>query len=81
MGVLAQQKSEWHESQVALERAIELRPDYAEAHYRLSRAYAHLGQREQAQREIALQQQFSQQQKDQLNSRLQEVVLFLLKPS
>ncbi len=61
-----------------LQKAIELRPTYPEAHYRLSRAYAHLGQREEAQQEIALQQKYSQQAKDSLNNHLSEVVTFLV---
>jgi tetratricopeptide (TPR) repeat protein len=81
LGVLEQQRSHWKESSVALEKAIALRPTYAEAHYRLSRAYAHMGMRDDAQKQIALQQQYSQQEKDNLDSRLQEVVTFLLKPS
>lgn len=80
-GVLAQQRGQWQASQTALEHAIALRPAYAEAHFRLSRAYAHLGRRDDAQREIALHAQYSQQDKDQLNAHLGEVVRFLLKPS
>lgn len=79
LGVLHQQRSQWKESAAVLEKAIALRPAYAEAHYRLSRAYAHLGLRDEAQKQIALQQQYAQQEKDHLNTRLQEVVTFLLK--
>ena len=79
LGVLEQQRSQWKESAVVLEKAIALRPAYPEAHYRLSRAYSHLGMREQAQQQMALQQQYSQQEKDNLNARMQEVVTFLLK--
>ena len=79
LGVLAQQRLQWQESSVMLEKAIALRPAYSEAHYRLSRAYAHLGRQAEAQRQVQLQQQYSQQEKDHLNSRMQEVVTFLLK--
>jgi tetratricopeptide (TPR) repeat protein len=81
MGVLQQMRLDWKASTDMLEKAIALRPAFPEAHYRLSRAYAHLGRREDAQHEIALQQQYSQQAKDSLNSRMQEVVTFVLKPS
>ncbi|GAC1416486.1 MAG: hypothetical protein NVSMB62_06180 [Acidobacteriaceae bacterium] len=81
MGVLDQMRLQWKASAESLERAVALRPEYPEAHYRLSRAYAHMGQREDAQREIALQQKYSQQQKDSLNTRMQEVVKFVVKPS
>ncbi len=81
LAVLAQQTSNWEQSRTELERAIALKPDYAEAHYRLSRAYAHLGRREDAKRENYLHQKYSEEQKNSLNARMQDVVLFLLKPS
>ena len=81
LAVLAQQNSNWEQSRTELEKAIALQPDYAEAHYRLSRAYAHLGRRDDAKRETELHQQYSDKQKDSLNARMQEVMLFLLKPS
>lgn len=79
LGVLKQQRSDWKESVGSLEQAIALRPSYPEAHYRLSRAYSHLGMRVEAQKQMALQQQFAQEEKDHLNTRMQEVVTFLLK--
>ena len=79
LGVLAQQRLQWQESAAMLEKAVALQPSYAEAHYRLSRAYAHLGQREQAQQQMSLHQRYSQEEKDSLNARLQDVVTFLLK--
>lgn len=78
LAVLAQSQLKWQESVPLLQKAIELRPTYPEAHYRLSRAYAHLGLREQSQQEIALQQKYSQQEKDTLNAHLSEVVTFLV---
>ena len=81
MGVLDQMRLQWKESTASLEKAVALRPAFPEAHYRLSRAYAHLGQREDAQREIALQQKYREQEKDSLNTRMQEVVKFVVKPS
>ncbi len=78
MGVLEQMRLDWSGSVAVLEKAVALRPADPEAHYRLSRAYSHLGRREDAKHEIALQQQYSQQEKDRLNGRMQEVVTFLL---
>jgi tetratricopeptide (TPR) repeat protein len=77
LGVLQQQRFAWAASAVSLKRAIELRPKFAEAHYRLSRAYSHTGEPELARREIALQQQYSQQEKDESNASLKEVTIFL----
>ena len=78
MGVLEQQRSQWKQSATSLEQAFALRPAYAEAHYRLARAYSHLGDKAGAQREIALQQQYSQEAKDHLNARLREITTFVV---
>ncbi len=77
-GVLEQQRSDWQASTVSLEKAVALRPEYAEAHYRLARAYSHLGQRDRATAEIALQQQYTKQEKSSLDARLKEVTTFLV---
>ena len=78
LGVLDQQQMRWPESAAALEKAIALRPQFAQAHYRLARAYMRLGKHDQAQQEIALQQKYSAQEKDNLNARLKEVTTFLV---
>jgi tetratricopeptide (TPR) repeat protein len=77
LGVLQQQQLQWKESAASLARAVELRPSFAEAHYRLARAYSHTGQPDLARTEIALQQQYSQQEKNETNARLKEVTIFL----
>ena len=81
MGVLEQARLQWAKSAAALERSIALRPESPEAHYRLSRAYSHLGRRDEAQAEIALNRTYSEQAKTHLDAKMQEVVRFLLKPS
>jgi tetratricopeptide (TPR) repeat protein len=78
LGILQQQQSRWTESMVALEKAISLKPGFSKAHYRLALAYSHAGQREKAQTQIALQQKYSQQEKDELNARFKEVTTFLV---
>jgi predicted Zn-dependent protease len=78
LAVLDQQEMRWQESTAWLEKAIVLRPNFSEAHYRLARAYSHLGRREEAQHEIALEQQYSQEAKDNLNGRLRKVTTFLV---
>lgn len=78
LGVLQQQRLQWSQSVVSLSKAIELRPAYAEAHYRLARAYSHTGHADLAAKEVALQQKYSQQEKDDTNARLQEVTRFLI---
>ena len=78
MAVLDQQQSQWKESATALAKAIALRPEYAQAHYRLARAYRHLSRNEEAQQEAELSQKYGEQEKDNLNTRLQEVTTFLV---
>jgi predicted Zn-dependent protease len=79
LGVLAQQQQKWQQSTVALEKAVALAPSDPEAHYRLSRAYSHLGRKDEAQQQMQLHQQDADEQKTALNARLQDVVTFLLK--
>jgi uncharacterized protein HemY len=76
-GVLDQEETHWQDSTTPLEKAIVLKPDFAEAHYRLARAYAHLGRRDDSAKEIQLQQRYAKEQKDSLDSRLKEVTTFL----
>ena len=78
LGVLDQQKGNWQESQTALEKCVALRPKLSKVHYRLALAYAHLGKRDRAKQEIALQQQYSKQEKDKLNARMEDVTRFVV---
>jgi tetratricopeptide (TPR) repeat protein len=77
LGVLDQEETQWQQSTTPLEKAISLNPAFAEAHYRLARAYSHLGRRDDASKEIELQQRYAKQQKDSLDARLKDVTTFL----
>ena len=77
LGVLDQEEGKWQESTASLEKAITLKPMLAEAHYRLGRAYSHLGRRDDAQKEIALQQRYSKEEQQSVDARLKEVTTFL----
>ena len=77
LGVLEQEQAHWQQSIAPLQKAIALKPALAEAHYRLARAYSHLGRREDASREIALQQRYTNEQKESLDARLKAVTTFL----
>jgi tetratricopeptide (TPR) repeat protein len=77
LGSLQQSHGDWQASAVSLERAIALRPAYAEAHYRLARAYAHMDRRNDSQQEIALQQKYAQAEKEAENKRMQDIVTFI----
>jgi tetratricopeptide (TPR) repeat protein len=77
LGVLDQEETHWQDSTTPLEKAIALKPTLAEAHYRLARAYSHLGRRDEAAKQIELQQRYAKEQKDSVDVRLKEVTTFL----
>lgn len=76
--VLDQQLLRWQKSVVDLEHAVRLRPSYAEAHYRLARAYAHTGESERSRKEMTLQQQYSAAEKERLDLQLKAVTTFVI---
>jgi tetratricopeptide (TPR) repeat protein len=78
LGILDQQEARWQDSIGVLQKSLALKPTFSKAHYRIALAYSHSGQREKAQEEIALQQRFSQQEKDELNAKFKEVTTFLV---
>ena len=79
MGVLLQTQSKWNESVVPLEAAVRLDPDYAAAHYRLSRAYSHEGRHKEAQLQIALFRVCSKKQENDLDAKMKEITTLVLK--
>ena len=78
-GLLLQRQAKWGESIPELQQAIRLRAAYASAHYRLALAYAHTGRHAAAQTEIALQQKYSEAEKQQLASELKQVATAAVK--
>lgn len=81
MGMLQQVELKWADSATSLERAVAINAESPEAHYRLSRAYAHLGRREDAQAQTVLYKSWSEKAKAALNTRMQEVMQFVLTPA
>lgn len=79
MGTLLQTQSQWQQSIPWLERAIRLKPDYAEAHYRLARAYSHVGRHNEARKQIALDQRYSKEHQNQLDTRMKEITTLVVK--
>lgn len=77
MGILQQSRNQWNESAESLERAIALQPDFADAHYRLSRAYSHMGRREEAVAQVQLEMKYRQENKDANSVRMQKTVRIL----
>ena len=80
LGTVEQIRLQWAESAATLEHAVALDPASADAHYRLSRAYAHLGRRADADVQIALNQSMAAKAKAAQDARMQEVVQFVLIP-
>lgn len=78
MGVLLQAELHWPESIPFLEAAIRLKPDYAEAHYRLARAYYQSGRKEEARVQLALQQKYSKQAKQDRDAKLEQITTFIV---
>jgi predicted Zn-dependent protease len=54
LGIVYQEEKRFPESVQELERATELAPELASAHYRLAQAYQQVGETEKAKAEIAL---------------------------
>lgn len=79
LGVLLQQQQQWAASIAELQTAIAQDPKYARAHYRLGLAYAHTGRKDEAQREMTLDRDESQQQQDDLNARMRQITTLLVK--
>lgn len=77
LAVLQQGRGDWTGSADLLQHALQEKPDYPEAHYRLARAYSHLGRRDDAQKEIALQQKYAGDVKAEEQRRMKEVTTFL----
>ena len=73
MGVVLQQSNDWKGSIPYLERAIKLKPDFAQAHYHLARAYWRVGRREDGQAQMEMQKKYARQEQDDLNRRLSQI--------
>jgi tetratricopeptide (TPR) repeat protein len=63
LGILYSQRKDYSDAISAFQKAIEITPLPAEAHYRLGQVYGHMGEAEKASKEIALFKQISEQKK------------------
>lgn len=77
LGTVEDERGNWEESARLLQKAIALQPDYAVAHYRLANVYAHLGRQEDRKKELALFQQYGEQEKEQLDDKIKAITIFL----
>jgi len=78
LGKWMQSESRWPESIPPLEAALRLKPNLAQAHYRLALAYWRGGRKQDAEREMDLQKKFSTQQKEDLDQRLRQITRFMV---
>lgn len=78
MGLLKQEGGDWTGSISHLQKAITLKPDYAQAHYRLGLAYWRTGRKQDGQAEMDLQKQYAQQEKQDLDRRLRQITTFIV---
>lgn len=78
MGVVKQNQGDWAGSIANLQTALALKPELAQAHYRLALAYHRTGRMQEARTQIALQKQYSQQQQQDLDRRLRQITTFVI---
>lgn len=79
MGVVLQDGLDWKGSVPYLERALKLKPDLAQAHYRLALAYFRTGRKQDGQTQMELQKKFARQDQEDLARRLREMTTFVVK--
>ena len=75
MGVILQDDSNWKGSIPYLERAVKLKPDLAQAHYRLARAYWRMGRRQDGQTQMDLQKKYARAEEEDLERRLGQIAV------
>lgn len=78
MGVLDQNEGAWAASIAPLERSVALKPDFAQAHYRLALAYWRVGRKKEGAAEMELEKKYAQQEAQDLNRRLRQITTFLV---
>lgn len=81
LGNLYSDQREFAKSVPQYQRAVELNPDSADAHYRLGTDYVHLGQKDEAQKEFAVYQKLRAQHLDELEKQRAEVRQFVVSES
>jgi tetratricopeptide (TPR) repeat protein len=78
MGVVLQDLFDWKGSISYLEHAVNLKPDFAQAHYRLARAYWKAGRTQDGQAQMELQKKYARQERDDLDRRLKRITRFVV---
>ena len=78
MGMIKQDRKDWKASIPFLERAVKLKPDYAQAHYRLALAYWRTGRKLDGEAQMRLQKKFARHEQQDLDRRLQQITTFTM---
>ncbi len=79
MGFLKQNQGDWAGSLPSLEKAIELKPDLAPAHYRLALAYWRTGRKREGQAEMEdCRRNTWEQEKEDMDRRLRQITTFIV---
>jgi tetratricopeptide (TPR) repeat protein len=78
MGILKQNGGDWTGSIANLQAAIALKPDLAQAHYRLALAYWRTGRKQDGQAEMELQKKYAKQEKEDTDKRLHQITTFIV---
>jgi predicted Zn-dependent protease len=78
MAAFLQDDGEWKESIPYVERAVALRPDFAQAHYRLAMAYWRTGRKQEGNMEMDLQKKYSKQEQEEMDRRLRQITTFVV---
>lgn len=73
MGVVLEDRLDWKGSISYLERAVQLKPHFSQAHYRLARAYWKTGQKQAGDAQMELQKKSVRQEQEELQRRLTEI--------
>jgi len=77
IGILYSQRKDYPEAISALQKAIEITPLPAEAHYRLGQVFNHMGEAEKATKEIELFKQISEQKKNEAERERHKIQQFV----
>ena len=77
-GLLLQYQDEWRESIPEFETSVALKPESSRAHYHLALAYARVGNREKAKEQFAMQKKYREQEKEGIDSRFNELQMFVV---
>jgi tetratricopeptide (TPR) repeat protein len=77
LGILYSQRKDYSDAISAFQKAIEITPFPAEAHYRLGQVYGHMGEADKARQEIELFKQISEQKKSEAERERHKIQQFV----